>query len=96
MEASRIDSLRFEIDLIDKDIVRLLEYRFSLVRKIGTLKKEQGLLLKDTSREEVVLNNLYTYLEDKDLFPFIKRIYSEILHQSLLFQQNAIKRKDNP
>lgn len=52
-----LQKLRKNIELIDKQIVRLLQKRMLLVQEIGSLKKELGLDLIDSVRERQVLEH---------------------------------------
>lgn len=51
MEASRLQSLREEIDGIDEQIVKLLAKRFTVTRDVGRLKALHQLNAVDTERE---------------------------------------------
>ncbi len=50
-----IDDLRKEIDEIDGEILELLRRRLEVARRIGLVKMELGLPVKDDGRERVVL-----------------------------------------
>jgi len=56
--------LRTEITTIDTTIVALLRERFDIVKKIGSIKAEQGIAVEDTERE-AALAALYTDLADE-------------------------------
>ncbi|MCT4584849.1 MAG: chorismate mutase [Peptostreptococcaceae bacterium] len=52
-----INSYRKEIDIIDKEIVKLFEQRLDIVEKILEYKVEKNLDVKDEDREIIVLEN---------------------------------------
>ncbi len=75
-----IKKFREKIDIIDKKIIRLLEKRFEIVKKIGVSKKKLKLPLTDKKREREILNKISkistTYSNQ------IKHIYTEIIKLS--------------
>jgi len=78
----RLGEWRKEIDLIDKEIVRLIDQRLRIVRKIGALKVKSGLPICDIEREKTVLRN--TCLRNRDVLKdkSIINIYKKILDES--------------
>lgn len=52
-----IEVLRKQIDALDKDILRLLEHRFDVVRDIARLKKKKNLPVRDVEREMEIIRN---------------------------------------
>ena len=48
---NKLETLRQEIDSIDAQIFDLLEQRLTVAKQIGTYKKEHGLSVLDSSRE---------------------------------------------
>ena len=80
----KIENLRQEIDIIDQQIVDLFAQRFKKVQKIGTIKKENNLLIKDNKRWNQVLDNVMQLANINKIKPdFIKEIY-ELIHQYAL------------
>jgi chorismate mutase len=56
--------LRKKIDEIDKKIVYLLKDRMELCKRIGAVKRENGIAVRDLTREDqVYLNVMATALE---------------------------------
>jgi chorismate mutase len=49
-----ITTLRNKIDTIDENLVRLLKDRVELCKRIGKIKEENGLAVKDLRREDEV------------------------------------------
>ncbi len=54
----QIGKLRNRIDAIDRKIVKLLEKRVDTARRIGKIKKRNGLEVTDLERERDVLENV--------------------------------------
>lgn len=52
-----IDSYRKEIDIIDKQIIKLFEQRLDIVENILEYKIKENLNIKDENRETIVLEN---------------------------------------
>lgn len=50
---NQLETLRQEIDSIDAQIFDLFEQRLAVAKLIGTYKKEHGLSVLDSSREDV-------------------------------------------
>jgi chorismate mutase len=62
-----IQKLRKKIDEIDESILRLLGERSEICRSIGLLKKEQGMPILDTYRENEVFSNIRAKASDFSL-----------------------------
>ena len=54
-----IKKLREQIDLIDKQILLLVKQRMDIVKKIGKIKKQNKLEVKDLKREKEIIAKLY-------------------------------------
>lgn len=82
-----IETLRAEIDAIDKQVTDLLVRRFSAVREIGARKAAAGLLVSQPSRETAVL------MQRRDAVPSelqqsILNVYIAILEASRRLQES--------
>ena len=72
-----LEKLRKEIDETDKKIVALIEKRVEIARKIGSLKRENGIPVSDAAREKEVLDNVSKSAgRDKG---FVKSLYRSII-----------------
>lgn len=74
-----LETLRKEIDRVDKDICALLGERFALVREIGAVKKEQGLPILNASREAVVLEKVRATAETEAEKDALAEVYKTIM-----------------
>ena len=89
----RLNSLREQIDIIDKQMAKLFEQRINLVKQIAEVKKEINYPSYDQGRETFVLIRNGAYIEDKDTrmmyfemmrkqFELTKKMQEENLHSS--------------
>lgn len=76
-----LKNLRNYIDALDGEIKQLLIKRYEAVKKIGEIKKQNGLNVSDESRETVVLNNVTSGLSG-DLRDGVYNVYQEIIKNS--------------
>lgn len=78
-----IDDLRQEIDDIDSQIMKLLDKRYSIAVKIGTLKAQQNRSVLDSNREELIFNKTAIFRHS----PQIKQVYKTIMNESKELQR---------
>lgn len=86
-----IVKLRKLIDEIDKEILKLLEKRFDLAKKILEEKIKKGLKLTDKKREEEIVNLLKRQISNLVFENLIEKIYPEIFEfskKTALFLKN--------
>ena len=80
--------IRNKIDEIDKKILRLLSERFNLVIKIAKIKNKEGLIIKDSEREDEIFKKLEKEANKLGINPQItKKIYTELLKESRRLQR---------
>lgn len=72
-----INKIRNSIDLIDKEIMSLLDKRFSLTGKIGDIKKSSEKPVLDTNREEVILLKTSKLKHSPQIYNIYKTIMNE-------------------
>lgn len=75
-----LNDARVEINSIDSEIVHLLEKRFNVVIEIGNYKKENNIPVYDEKREQNVISNCVSYLEDEQYSKYILDIYKQIMN----------------
>ncbi|MBI2430445.1 MAG: chorismate mutase [Candidatus Levybacteria bacterium] len=76
-----LEALRKQIDNIDEQIITLFARRFSLVKKLGKIKKEKKLPIKNITREEEKINTLIKRVEGMSK-EFIRDIWQRIFTES--------------
>ncbi len=88
--SKKLDDLRGQIDIIDKDILTLLEKRMSVVKKIREYKKEKGIAALDKTRWSKILESNMAKAESLGLSKiFIKKIFKTIHELSLEIQKGT-------
>lgn len=75
-----LNDARVEINSIDSEIVHLLEKRFNVVIEIGNYKKKNNIPVYDEKREQNVISNCVSYLEDEQYSKYILDIYKQIMN----------------
>lgn len=86
-----LESIRQEIDNIDKEIVGLLEKRMNLVNQVATYKKKTGKAVLDTSREEAVLAKVAAQVKNKNYTETIQDTFKDIMTQSRSYQRKQLE-----
>ncbi len=87
--------IRKEIDVVDKEIVKMLVKRFRLVERISKVKAEHGIPLVDAERERQVLSKVRSLAEKHEVNPsLVEEIFKAIIesckkHEK--FMMNASK-----
>ncbi len=86
-----IDRLREEIDRIDEEILRLLTERARIARKIGEIKKRNGLDVHVPERERAIFEKILKLNKEKfgEVFPTdaLLHIYREIMSACLSLEK---------
>jgi chorismate mutase len=82
-----IAALRKKIDEIDEKLVLLLRDRIELCKRIGAVKRENGIAVRDFQREdEVYLNVMGKALEARLDPQKVEQIFKEIISLSITVQ----------
>ncbi|MFH0989592.1 MAG: bifunctional 3-deoxy-7-phosphoheptulonate synthase/chorismate mutase [bacterium] len=91
-----LQSLRSTINKIDTDILKLLAERRSLSGKVIEAKDATEKPLRDQSREEDLLRQVIKMGKEKGLDAyFVKKVFYEIIDDSLRIQQDYLQKKVN-
>ncbi|MHC1586393.1 MAG: chorismate mutase [Candidatus Hecatellaceae archaeon] len=78
--AERLAKLRSRISEIDREIVKLLAQRISVVPEIAEIKREMGLPLVDKQREVEVLEKVSSWAEEFKVNPaYVRCVYKAII-----------------
>ncbi len=85
-------ALRREIDEIDKELLALFLRRMEAAQKVAEYKKDEGLSIRQTAREEEVLRRAEAGVgADKRLAPYARRLFATLMTLSREFQQETLK-----
>ena len=80
---NQIEELRKRIDIVDNKLVFLLAERFKITKRIISLKKKDGLAVKDGRREKFILKEAVKLGKKLKIKPdFIADIFERILEES--------------
>lgn len=83
---------RNKIDEIDKQIVKLFEERMETASKIAKVKKENNMEIFDSSRENLVIEKVKSYLENKELEKYLENFYLDLMSVSKDYQKDIIEK----
>ncbi|MGY3777031.1 chorismate mutase [Helcococcus sueciensis] len=83
---------RNKIDEIDKQIVKLFEERMETASKIAKVKKENNMEIFDSSRENLVIEKVKSYLENKELEKYLEKFYLDLMGVSKDYQKDIIEK----
>lgn len=82
----KLENLRIEMDKIDGEIIRLLNERAKIARKIGVVKAQAGLPIVDLDREEAILRRACAGNGENLTSDALERIYKRIITESRRLQ----------
>lgn len=89
-DAASLDLLRNEIDSIDTQLLDLFEKRMAVSKKIGDIKKQQGLPVRVSEREAAILNRI-SEAASPELSDSARRFFSGLFELSRDYQsRNAV------
>lgn len=78
-----IVKLRNQINEVDEKILDLIVERTNLAKKIGVLKKQNGIEIVDKEREEEILTDLINKANEKGLDPeIVKKVWKIFIQVS--------------
>lgn len=81
-----IVNLRKKINKLDSKLIKILEKRFAVCKKIGKYKSKRGILILDKKREKEIIKNLCKKTNfSRD---FVKKLFCLILGESKKLQKN--------
>jgi chorismate mutase len=82
-----ITTLRKKIDTIDEKLVRLLRDRIELCKRIGKIKNEKGIAVKDLRREDEVYLHIMSKALESGLDPQkVEAIFKKMIALSVSVQ----------
>ena len=88
----KLEEWRKEIDTIDEEIIKLIQQRARVVKKIGSLKAKAGLPIIDNNREDSVILNICSKNEGIISNESLTGIYRKIILESRKVQAEEIKK----
>ncbi len=89
--------VRENIIALDNQLINLLAKRRGLSQSVALNKLSTNKLIRDESREKILLNTLVTYTADLGLDAnYITRLFHIIIEDSIIFQQKYLQSLINP
>lgn len=89
--SDKLDSIRKLLDETDKTIVESLAKRQKLVREISELKIDDDSQIRDTEREEELLDKITKLAREAGLDRyFAEQLFKDIIHHSVRFQTHSL------
>lgn len=83
---NQLETLRQEIDSIDAQIFALFEQRLTVAKQIGAYKKEHGLSVLDSSREDTKKNQVKTAVSP-ELEPYALELLEILMNAAKAVQE---------
>jgi len=83
---------RYQIDKLDRDLVRLLNERTECAIQIGRIKAESGIAVYDPEREEEVAQNVRTSTHGPMSRVAVQRIFERIIDETRRTEREDRKR----
>lgn len=90
---NKLEEARDIINEVDLEMVKLFKKRMEAVSKVLEYKKENGLNVLDSSREEFIKNKNLALLNDKELEKYYLEFLDGVLKSSKSFQEDYLNRK---
>lgn len=84
-----LKELRASIDVIDRQIVELFEKRMDVSVGIALAKKEAGLPIYDSKREEEKLKTIESLATKDEYKPFLRELYTNLFEYSKELQNKV-------
>lgn len=85
---NQLETLRQEIDSIDAQIFALFEQRLTVAKQIGAYKKEHGLSVLDSSREDVKKDQVKTSVSP-ELEPYALELLEILMKAAKVVQETS-------
>jgi len=83
---NQLETLRQEIDSIDKQIFDLFEQRITVAKQIGAYKKEQDLAVLDSSREDAKKEQVKATISN-ELEPYALELLEVLMNAAKAVQE---------
>ena len=85
---NQLETLRQEIDSIDEQIFKLFKRRILVAKQIGTYKKEHGLSVLDSSREDAKRDQIKASVSN-ELEPYALELLEVLMKAAKTVQETS-------
>lgn len=86
-----LTACRQEIDRLDRELTVILEQRMKVVAQVAAYKKEHHMEIFDPRREQQVLDKIAALAANKELAPYLQKIYQCIMDESKNYERENMK-----
>ena len=92
---SELQSLRREIDEIDRQLLALLARRMRLVLRVGDYKREHEIPVYDPERERAILDRLAAHAPSPLTADSVKRVFERLIDESRRLEQHHMSGRES-
>ncbi len=93
LKRKKLSKIRFELDKLDNDLLKIIKKRTNLVKKVLALKEKKNQII-DQKRIKTILRNIKTKSLKNNIDPKItKRIWKNMIWSYIEFEKRNFKKK---
>jgi chorismate mutase len=93
LKRKKLSKIRFELDKLDNDLLKIIKKRTDLVKKVLALKEKKNQII-DQKRIKTILRNIKIKSLKKKIDPKItKRIWKNMIWSYIEFEKRNFKKK---
>ncbi|QQK08169.1 chorismate mutase [Miniphocaeibacter halophilus] len=90
-----LESIRKEIDKVDKEIITLFEKRMDLVKYVVDYKIKNNMKVLDSSRENLIIEKNKNLLQNKEYSQYLEDFFKSLMDISKDIQEKILKENIN-
>ena len=93
LKRKKLSKIRFELDKLDNDLIKIIKKRTNLVKKVLALKEKKNQII-DQKRIKTILRNIKIKSLKNNIDPKItKRIWKNMIWSYIEFEKRNFKKK---
>ena len=93
LKKKKLNKIRFELDKLDNDLLKIIKKRTNLVKKVLALKEKKNQII-DQKRIKTILRNIKIKSLKNNIDPKItKRIWKNMIWSYIEFEKRNFKKK---
>ena len=93
LKRKKLSKIRFELDKLDNDLLKIIKKRTNLVKKVLALKEKKNQII-DQKRIKTILRNIKIKSLKNNIDPKItKRIWKNMIWSYIEFEKRNFKKK---
>jgi chorismate mutase len=90
---AELQSLREQIDAVDRRLLKLLTERLQLVLQVGDLKRRHGKTVRDDQREREILERLPALAEAPLQPETVRRVFALLIEEARTMEEAHVRRE---